>query len=203
MPTENDTVPTPVFPLGKALKSRKFTGTVWLQWLVEPDDTFNCPAVNVTFEAGCRNNWHRHPGGQILLCTDGAGRYQERGKPVIALKPGDVVKIAPDVEHWHGAAPDTAFTHIAIETNPKAGPAVWLEPVSEEDYRAEPEKSEKKTKNPSRNARKSPLDNFQSLFISSSMSDPRYNPCPTLDGINTIRKTRQPGTPAALFPVPR
>ena len=138
MTTDTATAPSPVFPLGKALKSRKFTGTVWLHWLVEPDTTFNCPTVNVTFEAGCRNNWHTHPGGQILLCTDGAGRYQERGKPVVCLQPGDVVKIAPGVEHWHGAAPDTPFSHIAIETHPEAGPAVWLEPVSDEDYLAEP-----------------------------------------------------------------
>lgn len=136
--TGTDILPSPVFSLGKALKSRKFTGTVWLQWLVEPDATFNCPTVNVTFEAGCRNNWHTHPGGQILLCTDGTGRYQERGKPVVCLQAGDVVKIAPGVEHWHGAAPDTPFSHIAIETHPEAGPAVWLEPVSDEDYLAEP-----------------------------------------------------------------
>ena len=99
---------------------------------------FNCPIVNVTFDAGCRNNWHRHPGGQILLCTAGEGRYQQRGTPPVILKPGDIVKIAPDIEHWHGAAPDTPFTHIAIETRPEAGPAVWLEPVTDDDYRATP-----------------------------------------------------------------
>lgn len=133
------TTPTdPLFPTGKPVKSRKFSGAVWLQWLVEPDPVFNCPIVNVTFEAGCRNNWHRHPGGQILLCTAGEGRYQERGKPPVILQPGDIVKIAPDIEHWHGAAPGTPFTHIAIETRPEVGPAVWLEPVSDDDYHAAP-----------------------------------------------------------------
>lgn len=132
------TPPHPLFPTGKPVKSRKFSGAVWLQWLVAPDPVFNCPIVNVTFDAGCRNNWHRHPGGQILLCTAGEGRYQQRGTPPVILKPGDIVKIAPDIEHWHGAAPDTPFTHIAIETRPEAGPAVWLEPVTDDDYRATP-----------------------------------------------------------------
>lgn len=142
MSTKTDSTPkpapNPVFPLGKAIKSSKFTGAIWLHWLVRPDTPFNCPTVNVTFEAGCRNNWHTHPGGQILLCTNGEGRYQERGKPVVSLKPGDVVKIAPNIEHWHGAAPDTPFSHIAIETNHQAGPAVWLEPVTDEEYLVEP-----------------------------------------------------------------
>ena len=111
-----------------------FDGTSYLNML----STEQVPVGCVTFAPGCRNHWHTHPGGQILLCTDGAGRYQERGKPVVCLQPGDVVKIAPGAEHWHGAAPDTPFSHIAIETHPEAGPAVWLEPVSDEDYLAEP-----------------------------------------------------------------
>ena len=72
--------------------------------------------ANVTFEPGCRNNWHiHHKGGQILLVTAGRGYYQEWGKPAQELKPGDVVNIAPEVKHWHGAAPDSWFAHIAIE----------------------------------------------------------------------------------------
>lgn len=99
------------------------------------DDMLDCTVANVTFAKGVRNNWHSHLGGQILLCTSGEGRYQERGKPIQVLRPGDVVKIAPDVVHWHGAAPDSEFTHIAIGPQQSKGGAVWLEPVKDEDYR--------------------------------------------------------------------
>ncbi|GAA6406572.1 cupin domain-containing protein [Blautia hominis] len=90
---------------------------------------------NVTFEPGCRNNWHiHHKGGQILLCTDGRGYYQEWGKPVQKLHPGDVVNIPPEVKHWHGAAPDSWFTHLAVEVPAPGASNEWLEPVSEEEY---------------------------------------------------------------------
>lgn len=125
-----------VFPLGKKYKSDKFTGKVWLRWLSEPDKVFNCPMCNVTFEPGCRNNWHKHSGGQILLATGGKGYYQEKGKPAQLLLPGDAVRIKPDVVHWHGAAPDAWFAHIAVETNPSDKGAVeWLEPVTDEQYK--------------------------------------------------------------------
>ena len=123
-----------VFPKGEPLKSPYFTGKVWLKMLVDEENTFNCPIGNVTFEPGCRNNWHRHPGGQILLVTNGRGYYQEKGNAIQLLHPGDVVRIAPHVEHWHGAAPDSWFTHLAISTNPQAGPAQWLQPVTDEEY---------------------------------------------------------------------
>ena len=94
--------------------------------------------ANVTFEPGCRNNWHVHRadkgGGQILLCIAGEGWYQEWGKPARSLMAGDVVVIPAGVKHWHGAAPDSWFSHIAIEIHPELGPATWLEPVSEEEY---------------------------------------------------------------------
>ncbi len=112
-----------------------FNGEIWLQGFVSKDDGMDCTIANVTFAKGVRNNWHSHPGGQILLCTSGEGRYQEKGKPVQVLRPGDVVKIAPNVVHWHGAAPDSEFTHIAIGTQQSKGGAVWMEPVEEEDYR--------------------------------------------------------------------
>lgn len=90
---------------------------------------------NVTFEPGCRNNWHiHHKGGQILLVTNGRGYYQEWGKPVQELKPGDVVNIPPEVKHWHGAAKDSWFCHLAIEVPAKDASNEWLEPVSDEDY---------------------------------------------------------------------
>ncbi|WP_232065173.1 cupin domain-containing protein [Rhodocytophaga rosea] len=89
---------------------------------------------NVTFEPGARTNWHYHPGGQILLVTSGKGRYQEKGKAVKELRKGDVIKCAPNTIHWHGAAPDSELSHIAISTNAGKGAVVWLKPVSEEEY---------------------------------------------------------------------
>ena len=121
-----------IFAIGEKVKSDHFNGTVWLN-MFTPTGTA-CPVGNVTFEPGCRNNWHKHPGGQILLVTGGRGYYQEWEKPARVLHPGDVVNIPPDVKHWHGAASDSWFIHLAIEVDPEKGPASWLEPVSDEDY---------------------------------------------------------------------
>lgn len=123
-----------IFPVGEKIENEYFSGTAWLSVLVFPDSTFNCPTFNVTFEPGVRNNWHRHPGGQILLVTGGTGYYQEEGKDARVLKKGDVVQIPPDVKHWHGAAPDIWFSHIAISTNVQKGDVEWLEPVTDEEY---------------------------------------------------------------------
>ena len=98
------------------------------------DKEFNCPIGNVTFEPGCRNNWHQHPGGQILLVTGGRGWYQEEGKQARELKTGDVVKIPANVKHWHGAAKDSWLAHLSVETNSQAVPAQWLESVSDNEY---------------------------------------------------------------------
>lgn len=111
-----------------------FTDKAWLQGYVSPQDGFGCTVSNVTFAPGCRNSWHSHKGGQLLLCTSGKGYYQEKGKPIQLLLPGDVVKIAPDVVHWHGAAPDSEFTHIAIGTQLDKGGVTWLEPVTDDEY---------------------------------------------------------------------
>ena len=111
-----------------------FTGKTWLQGYVAPQDGFGCTVANVTFAPGCRNSWHSHKGGQLLLCTSGKGYYQEKGKPIQLLLPGDVVKIAPDVIHWHGAALDSEFTHIAIGTQLDKGGVTWLAPVTDEEY---------------------------------------------------------------------
>ena len=93
---------------------------------------------NVTFEPGCRNNWHIHHadqgGGQILLVTGGTGYYQEWGKEARKLVPGDVVNIPPEVKHWHGAAADSWFQHLAIEVPGQNCKTEWCEPVSDEDY---------------------------------------------------------------------
>ncbi|WP_410511232.1 cupin domain-containing protein [Paenibacillus sp. BR2-3] len=123
-----------IFPKGEKITNDYFRGAAWLEMLVTNDSTLNCPIGNVTFEPGARNNWHIHPGGQILLVTGGKGYYQEDGKPVTELHEGDVVKILPDVKHWHGASPDSWFTHIAISTNVQNGDTEWLEPVTDEEY---------------------------------------------------------------------
>jgi quercetin dioxygenase-like cupin family protein len=93
---------------------------------------------NVTFEPGCRNNWHIHHaktgGGQILLCTEGIGYYQEWGKEAIKLMPGDVVHIPAEVKHWHGAAKDSYFVHLSIEVPGEETSNEWLEAVDDEYY---------------------------------------------------------------------
>jgi quercetin dioxygenase-like cupin family protein len=123
-----------IFPKGDKAPPDYFTGTTWVKMLVPNDDTFNCQIGNVTFEPGARNNWHTHPGGQILIATDGIGYYQEKGKPIQLLHKGDVVKILPDVVHWHGASPDSEFTHIAVNTNTQKGIVEWLQRVTDEEY---------------------------------------------------------------------
>lgn len=112
--------------------SQYFTGKSYLQ----PITTENgVPMYNVTFEPKCRNNWHiHHKGGQILLVTQGRGWYQEWGKEPRELHPGDVVNIPAEVKHWHGAAKDSWFTHIAVEVPSEGGSNEWLEPVTDEEY---------------------------------------------------------------------
>lgn len=122
------------YPLGdKFSPNPNFTGEVWLAPLSGKKE-LNVPMTNVTFEPGCRNSWHSHKAGQLLIATAGIGYYQEKGKPARRLFPGDIVEIAPDVVHWHGAATDSWFAHIAITTNPQDNAAVWLSPVSDAEY---------------------------------------------------------------------
>lgn len=123
-----------IFPKGEKAANEHFLGSAWVETLVSDDRTFNCSIWNVTFEPGARNNWHTHPGGQMLLVTGGRGYYQEEGMPARELHAGDVVMIQPDVKHWHGAAPDSWFIHLAICTNPQKGGAEWLNPVTDEEY---------------------------------------------------------------------
>ena len=112
-----------------------FTGQTYLTMLNGRDDFFNAPIGNVTFEPGARTNWHKHSGGQILLVLNGEGRYQEKGKDIRVLRKGDVVRIVPNIEHWHGAAPDSWMTHISLETNVPDNVTTWLEPVSDAEYK--------------------------------------------------------------------
>jgi len=122
-----------VFPMGEENKmfEKYFIGKSYLNLLSVERTVIG----NVTFEPGCRNNWHmHHKGGQILLCTAGRGYYQEWGKEPQELHPGDVVNIPPEVKHWHGAAPDSWFAHLAIEVPAEGGSNEWLEPVTDEEY---------------------------------------------------------------------
>ena len=101
-----------------------------------------CPVflANVTFEPGCRNNWHIHHaksgGGQLLICTTGEGWYQEEGKQAVSLIPGTVITIPANVKHWHGAKKDSWFSHIAVEVPGEECRNEWCEPVTDEDYNA-------------------------------------------------------------------
>ena len=126
--------PASIFPKGNPAPPEYFSGTVWVRPLVTDDRTFNTVIGNVVFEPGARNNWHTHPGGQILIATEGTGYYQEKGQPIQLLHKGDVVKILPDVKHWHGASPDSEFTHLAVNPNTQNGVVVWLERVTDEQY---------------------------------------------------------------------
>ena len=123
-----------VFAKGSLLENNpNFTGEAWLEMFVTAADSMDCTVGNVTFAPGVRNHWHAHPGGQILLCTSGKGLYQEKGGTVRELRPGDVVKIAPGVVHWHGAATESEFTHIAIGTLVSKGPAEWFGPEADNE----------------------------------------------------------------------
>ena len=123
------------FPIGeKNPYGQYFNGQSYLYAL----STEQVPIFNVTFEPACRNFWHIHHaekgGGQILLVTAGRGYYQEYGKEPRELHPGDVVNIPAGVKHWHGAAKDSWFAHLAIEVPAEGGGTQWCEPVNAEDY---------------------------------------------------------------------
>lgn len=127
-----------VFGLGEpnVAFAQYFSGKCWLNPLAKMDERLSF--ANVTFEPGCRNNWHIHKaksgGGQVLLCTAGYGYYQEAGKEVQKLAPGDVVVIPANVKHWHGARPDSWFSHIAVEVPGEETSNEWLESVTDEEY---------------------------------------------------------------------
>lgn len=116
--------------------AKYFIGQSYLKPLTNPKETVFI--ANVTFEPGCRNNWHIHHadkgGGQLLICVDGEGWYQEEGKPAQSLKPGDVVTIPPEVKHWHGAKKDCWFSHLAVEVPGENTSNEWCEPVTDQEY---------------------------------------------------------------------
>lgn len=124
-----------VFPKGDRGPDNYFTKTTWVNMLhADEKGVFDTQVYDVIFEPSARTYWHSHPGGQILLVTDGIGYYQEKGKPARLLSKGDVVAIPPDVVHWHGAAPDSHFIHVGMSTNVHLGPATWFGPVTDEEY---------------------------------------------------------------------
>ena len=137
-PAEPEQLPADwsVFPVGKpnTAYAKYFIGRSFLA----PVSTQQVGVFAVTFEPGCRNNWHIHHatkgGGQILICTAGEGYYQEWGKPAVRMKPGDRVNIPAGVKHWHGAAPDCWFQHLAVEVPGEGGRNEWLEPVDDAAY---------------------------------------------------------------------
>ena len=125
-----------VFPIGAPNDgfAQYFSGKSFLA----PVSKSQVGIFNVTFEPGCRNNWHIHHakngGGQILVCVAGRGYYQEEGKEAIEMKPGDCINIPAEVKHWHGAAPDSWFSHLAVEVPGEETSNEWCEPVSDEEY---------------------------------------------------------------------
>lgn len=123
-----------LFPKGTKIDGENFNGTAYLQRLMTDSNNFDVVVSDVIFDPAARNSWHSHPGGQILIATSGKGYYQEKGKPIQVLNPGDVVAIPANVVHWHGAAPDSKFCHIAINTKVHLGATRWYEPVSEDEY---------------------------------------------------------------------
>ena len=135
--TEKDKYQSTIFsPIGEENPYGEFfVGKSYLA----PLSTEQVPVYNVTFEPGCRNNWHIHHaksgGGQMLICIGGRGYYREWGKEPVEMTPGSVVNIPPEVKHWHGASPDSWFSHLAIEVPGEGSSTEWCEPVSEEEYK--------------------------------------------------------------------
>lgn len=127
-----------VFGMGNAntAYAQYFSGESFLNPLTKPETGIFL--ANVTFEPGCRNNWHIHHatkgGGQLLVCTAGEGWYQEEGKEAVSLVPGTVITIPAEVKHWHGAKKDSWFSHIAVEVPGENCSNEWCEPVSDEEY---------------------------------------------------------------------
>lgn len=113
-----------------------FTGTVWLNMNVKPEEEYNVNIGTVSFESKARTNWHSHTNGQILFVVEGIGYYQEEGKPIQLIQEGDVLKIPKNVKHWHGASHQKSMRHIAMITEVDTDKTEWFEPVNDKDYNA-------------------------------------------------------------------
>ena len=126
-----------IFPKGEPGPSGNFTGKAYNFGLVPSDSIFNTLVGNVYFEAGARSNWHTHPGGQILIITDGEGYHQIEGQPRQTIKKGDVVKCPPNVRHWHGATERSSLSQMYIVPNTEKGIVEWQESVNDAQYKSE------------------------------------------------------------------
>ncbi|MEE1899435.1 cupin domain-containing protein [Flavobacterium rakeshii] len=123
-----------IFPQGEKGSPDFFTGNAYNYGLVPMDSTYTTLVGNVYFEPGARSNWHTHPGGQILIITDGIGYHQIEGQPVEVMHKGDVVKCPPNVRHWHGASKDSDLQQMYIVPNIEKGIVEWMEAVTDEQY---------------------------------------------------------------------
>jgi quercetin dioxygenase-like cupin family protein len=113
------------FSKGELSTAKNHTGNIWLNELNVGDSAFDPSIAMATYDAGAKLDWHSHPGGQVLLITEGTGYYQERGKPARIVHKGDVIKCAPGVEHWHGATPSSTFAYIAVTPTQKGKQSGW------------------------------------------------------------------------------
>lgn len=136
--TQKNTIPEQIsetlFPKGEKVDSPNFTGSIWLNMMGSNDNNMNSRYGLVTFEPRARTYWHSHPGGQLLFITNGKGYYQAKGQRAQLLKKGDYVEIPPNVIHWHGATPESVFSHIAVSLNIDKGNVIWLKPVTDDEY---------------------------------------------------------------------
>jgi quercetin dioxygenase-like cupin family protein len=120
--------------------TENFTGQVWQDEVITGTNPSRLRALNVSFSPGARTAWHAHPCGQFLYCVSGVGRVQLEGERVQVLHPGDTAVIPPNTRHWHGAAPDRFFVHLAMAENGDKGESTsWFEKVTDEDYGKQPE----------------------------------------------------------------
>jgi quercetin dioxygenase-like cupin family protein len=135
LPTQKSQAQTgTTFAKGDLSTVKNHTGDIWLNELSVGDSIFDPSIALATYGAGAKLDWHVHPGGQVLLITEGSGFYQERGKPVRVVHKGDIIKCPPGVEHWHGATPTSSFAYLAVTPTQK-GKTIWLEPVTEKEYK--------------------------------------------------------------------
>jgi len=134
--SKSDTSSEAIFPKGQLGPATNFTGNAYAYGLVANDSTYNTVVGNVFFEIGARSNWHIHPSGQILVILDGEGYHQLEGQPRQTMKKGDVIKCPPNVRHWHGATEYSSLTQMYILPKTENGIVTWLEPVTDEQYKA-------------------------------------------------------------------
>ncbi len=124
-----------IFPRGKLSEPKTHTGDIWLKELSAGDETFDAGIASAIYAPGAKLDWHVHPGGQVLLITQGDGYYQEKGKPARLVHKGDVIKSAPGVEHWHGATPTSSFGYVGV-TPTRKGKTIWRSRVTAQEYKA-------------------------------------------------------------------